>query len=57
MIVQAGGGIYKPGMLGDLVLFDSPATDSTLALHEADLTPEAVRQHIAESNARFGVRE
>ena len=56
-IVALGGGIYKPGMLGDLVLFDSPATHSTLALREADLTPEAVRQHIAESNARFGVRE
>ena len=57
MIVEAGGGIYKPGVLGDLVLFDSPATHSTLALHEADLTPDAVRRHIAESNARFGVRE
>ena len=56
-IVEMGGGIYKPGMLGDLVLFNSPATGSTLALHEADLTPDAVRQHIAESNARFGVRE
>ena len=55
-IVALGGGIYKPGMLGDLVLFDSPATRSTLALHEADLTPEAVRQHIAESNAKFGVQ-
>ena len=54
-IVALGGGIYKPGMLGDLVLFDSPATRSTLALHEADLTPEAVRRHIAESNAKFGV--
>ena len=56
-IVALGGGIYKPGMLGDLVLFDSPATRSTLALHEADLTPDAVRRHIAESNAKFGVRE
>ena len=56
-IVARGGGIYKPGMLGDLVLFNSPATGSTLALHEADLTPEAVRRHIAESNAKFGVRE
>lgn len=56
-IVAMGGGEYVPGMLGDLVLFNSPATGSTLALHEADLTPEAVRQHIAESNAKFGVRE
>lgn len=54
--VKMGGGEYVPGMLGDLVLFNSPATGSTLALHEADLTPEAVRQHIAESNAKFGVQ-
>jgi hypothetical protein len=56
-IVALGGGDYVPGMLGDLVLFNSPATGSTIALREADLTPDAVRQHIAESNARFGVRE
>jgi hypothetical protein len=55
-IVALGGGVYKPGMLDDLVLFDSPATGSTLALHEVDLTPDAVRAHIAESNAKFGVR-
>jgi hypothetical protein len=55
-IVVLGGGDYIAGMLGDLVLFNSPATGSTLALREADLTPDAVRQHIAESNAKFGVR-
>lgn len=54
--VEKGGGEYVPGMLGDLVLFNSPATGSTLALHEADLTPDAVRRHIAESNAKFGAQ-
>ena len=56
-IVALGGGDYVPGMLGDLVLFNSPATGSTIALREADLTPDAVRRRIAESNAKFGVRE
>lgn len=55
-IVRLGGGDYVPGMFGDLILFNSPATGSTLALREADLTPDAVRKHIAESNAKFGVR-
>jgi hypothetical protein len=55
-IVYLGGGNYVPGMLGDLVLFNSRATGSTLALPESQLTPEAVRAHIAESNAKFGVR-
>lgn len=54
-IVGLGGGVYVPGMLGDLVLFNSPATGSTLALPASQLTPDAVRAHIAESNARFGV--
>ena len=54
-IVALGGGDYVPGMLGDLVLFNSPATGSTIALREADLTPDAVRRRIAESNAKFGV--
>jgi len=55
-IIESAGGQYVAGMLGDLVLFNSPATGSTLALREADLTPDAVRAHIAESNAKFGVR-
>ena len=55
-IVALGGGDYVPGMLGDLVLFNSPATGSTIALREADLTPDAVRRRIAESNAKFGVQ-
>jgi hypothetical protein len=40
-------------MMGDLVLFNSPATGSTLALPEAELTPEAVRQTIRFSDAKF----
>ena len=55
-IVEEAGGIYVPGMLGNLVLFNSAATGSTLALPEDRLTVETVRKHIAESNARFGVK-
>jgi hypothetical protein len=54
-VVTLGGGDYVPGMLGDLVLFNSPATGSTLAIKESELTAEAVREHIAKSNAAFGV--
>jgi len=53
-VVGLGGGVYR-GAMADLVLFDSPATRSTLALRVSELTPEAVRAHIAESNARFKV--
>ncbi len=53
-IVEAGGGIYVHGMMGNHVLFNSPATGSTLALPEDGLTAEAVRAHIAESNKKFG---
>lgn len=53
-IVEAGGGIYVHGMMGPLVLFNSPATGSTLALPEDRLTTEAVRERIAESNKEFG---
>ena len=55
-IVEEAGGVYVPGMLGNLVLFNSAATGSTLALPEDCLTVETVRKHIAESNARFGVK-
>ena len=53
-IVEAGGGEYVPGMFGNLVLFNSLETGSTLALPESDLTSENVRQHILESNKVFG---
>ena len=54
-IVEEGGGIYVTGMLGHLVLFNSPATHSTLGLPEHLLTPQAVRAHIAESDKKFGM--
>lgn len=38
-----------------IVFFDSPATGSTMTMPLAGLTPEAVRQHIAESNRKFGI--
>jgi len=52
-IVEAGGGIYVVGMMGDLVLFNSPTTGSTLALPGSLLSAESVRAHIAESDALF----
>jgi len=52
-IVEAGGGIYVAGMLGPLVLFNSKATGSTLALPESHLTIKAVRARIAESDKTF----
>ena len=55
-IIEQAGGIYVAGMFGDLVLFNSPATGSTLALPESQLTAERVAEHIAESNAKFGVK-
>lgn len=38
-----------------LVMFNSPATHSTLALPEFEVTAESVRRHIKESNEKFGV--
>lgn len=52
-IVEAGGGIYVPGMLGNLVMFTSKTTGSTLALPETELTKEAVFAHIMESDTTF----
>jgi hypothetical protein len=51
--VEAGGGIYVPGEMGGLVLFNSPTTGSTLALPGPLLSAESVRAHIAESDALF----
>lgn len=56
-IVEEAGGIYVPGMQGDLVLFNSRETGSTMGMTENELNVPAVRDHIAESNARFGVRK
>jgi hypothetical protein len=56
--VKEGGGIWvgiqeEEGMLYDLVLFNSPKTGSTLALKSTEITPEEVRRHIKNSNAKF----
>ena len=53
-IVEAGGGRYV-GMMGELILFDSPTTGSTLALPPCLLSAASVRKQIAESDARFAV--
>ena len=55
-IIEEAGGVYVPGMLGNLVLFNSAETGSTLALPEDRLTVDTVRKHIVESNARFGIK-
>lgn len=64
-IVTAGGGGKfrgtqrvpalppKPAYL--LVYFDSNATGSTMTMRVRGLTAEKVRQHIKESNAKFGL--
>jgi hypothetical protein len=54
-IVEEGGGVYVAGMFGPLVLFNSPLTRSTLAIPEKDLTPEAVRSRIVQSDKQFGL--
>ena len=58
-IVEAGGGrhvgILKeiPGRMESIVLFNSPRTRTTLGLPISRLTVEAVREHLAESDAAF----
>ncbi|MGD0428524.1 MAG: hypothetical protein ABSC10_17570 [Candidatus Acidiferrales bacterium] len=58
-IVAAGGGSYVgvlkeiPDKMESLVLFNSPRTRTTLAIPISHLTVEAVREHIAESDAAF----
>jgi hypothetical protein len=51
-IVEQGGGIFR-GRMEHLVLFDSPATHSTLALHENNITASAVSSQIRESDRKF----
>jgi hypothetical protein len=55
-IIEAAGGSYVPGMMGDLVLFTSKQTGSTLAISDFDLTVDAVRRKIVESNNNFGIK-
>jgi hypothetical protein len=58
-IVAAGGGSYVgvlkeiPDKMESLVLFNSPRTRTTLAIPISHLTVEAVREHLAESDAAF----
>lgn len=55
LIVEAGGGVYEPGMLCNLVMFDSPDTGSTLAIPENELTPDNIREKIRLSNLQYGI--
>jgi hypothetical protein len=54
LTVEEGGGEYVPGMMGDLVLFNSKQTGSTLALPEKLLTANAVARRIRTSDESFG---
>jgi hypothetical protein len=58
-IVAAGGGRYVgvlkeiPDKMESIVLFISPRTRTTLGVPISRLTVEAVREHLAESDAAF----
>jgi hypothetical protein len=58
-IVEAGGGKYVgvllaiPQRMESVILFISPQTKTTLGIPMSCLTVEAVREHLAESNATF----
>ncbi len=58
-MVAAGGGSYVgvlkeiPDKMESLVLFNSPRTRTTLAIPISHLTAQAVREHLAESDAAF----
>ena len=56
--VEEGGGVWVgimecAGFLYDIVYFNSPKTGTTLALKSTEITPEEVRRHIKNSNAKF----
>ena len=56
--VEEGGGIWVgimecAGFLYDIVYFNSPKTGTTLALKTTEITPEAVRRRIKNSNEQF----
>ncbi len=53
-VVEAGGAEYVPGTLCGLVMFNSRATGSTLAIEAAQLTAENVRAKLAASDREFG---
>jgi hypothetical protein len=46
-----------PNKMESLVLFNSPRTRTTLAIPISHLTAEAVREHLAESDAAFAGAE
>jgi hypothetical protein len=56
-IVSAGGGKYVgvlkeiPNKMESVVLFNSPRTRTTLGIRISSLTVDAVRKHLAESDA------
>jgi hypothetical protein len=58
-IVSAGGGKYVgvlkeiPNKMESVILFNSPRTRTTLGIPISGLTVEAVREHLAESDAAF----
>lgn len=58
-IVAAGGGKYVgvlkeiPNKMESVILFISPRTRTTLGIPISRLTVEAVREHLAESDAAF----
>jgi hypothetical protein len=58
-VVAAGGGRYVgvlkeiPGKMEPIILFISPRTRTTLGLPISNLTVDAVREHLAESDAVF----
>jgi hypothetical protein len=55
-IVEAGGGTYV-GQQDGLVYYNSKQTGSTLVSKVSIITPEQVREHIRESNKKFGIGE
>lgn len=62
LAVKDGGGQWVgiqeyEGMPYDLVLFNSPATNSTLALKTSEITADSVRRRIEESDAAFHIRQ
>ncbi|MGB8541506.1 MAG: hypothetical protein WCD49_07700 [Candidatus Acidiferrales bacterium] len=58
-IVAVGGGKYAgvlkeiPNKMEPIILFNSPQTRTTLGIRISCLTSEAVREHLAESDAAF----
>lgn len=62
--IARAGGLYigkqempNPDERGDLYLFNSPQTRSTLAVWSSDCTHEKVATLMRASNAAFGIRE